>query len=114
MLELFVCPQYLGSYLYTDRDCIEGAEGEPGRHVAGGSQPADVPLTVRVDKFFKMVAALSALLPPTFTIAGMSMRPYFTSSRSPTPADLCWRHRFFKIRVNCLLYMEAWNLGGAC
>jgi hypothetical protein len=82
--------------------------------VAGGSQPADVPFTVSINIFFHRVTTLSALLPPAITIADTSVRPYFTSSGSPTPADLCWCHRLFKNQVNCLLYMEAGNLGGAC
>ena len=110
-----VClPQYLGSYLYADRGCIEGAEEKPGPRVAGGSQPADVPFTVRFDKFYQRVATLSALHPPSFTIADTSVRPYFMSCGSPNPADLCWCLRLFKKRINCLLYMEAGNLGGAC
>ena len=111
-LERFVCPQYLGSYLYADRGCIEGAEEKPGPPVAGGSQPADVPFTIRFDKFSQRVATLSALHPPSFTIAYTSVPPYFTSSGSPNPADLCWFHRLFKKWINCLLYMEAGNLGG--
>jgi len=114
LLELFICPQHLGSYLCADRGCIEGAEQKPGPRVAGGSQPAYVPFTVRFDKFSQRVATLSALLPPSFTIADTSVRPYFMSSGSPNPADLCWCHRLSKKWINCLLYMEAGNLGGAC
>jgi hypothetical protein len=88
LLELFVCPQYLGSYLYADRGCIEGAEQKPGPHVAGGSQPSDVLFTIHIDKFFQKVATLSALLLPTFIVADTSVCPYFTSSGSTTPGDL--------------------------